>query len=176
MTAASSTGPTSGTAAGPGAAGWATAHSSPGGYDPRRLLLGDIDGDGLADLLYVEDRQVSLWINQSGNRWSETKVIRGTPPVTNATSLRLLDLPGSGIAGLLWSRAADGIAPEHALPRPHRWRQAVPAEPDGEQPRRRDRGGVPAVHPATICATSAAGKPAGRRRCRSRCTSWPGSR
>jgi RHS repeat-associated protein len=83
----------------------------PWGYDPGRLLLGDVDGDGVADLLYVDDRQVTLWINQSGNRWSDKKVICGTPPVTDVTSLRLLDLGGNGIAGLLWSRDADGIHP-----------------------------------------------------------------
>ncbi|MGJ0483197.1 MAG: hypothetical protein ACR65R_01515 [Methylomicrobium sp.] len=35
----------------------------PYGYDPRRILIGDIDGDGLADIVYVDDRKVLLWIN-----------------------------------------------------------------------------------------------------------------
>jgi hypothetical protein len=42
----------------------------PFGYDPKRILLGDVDGDGLADLVYVDDRKVVLWINQNGNGWS----------------------------------------------------------------------------------------------------------
>src|SRR5206468_2042743 len=33
------------------------------GYDPRRVLLGDVDGDGCADLVYVGSGQVTVWIN-----------------------------------------------------------------------------------------------------------------
>ena len=74
------------------------------GYDPRRLLVGDVDGDGLADLVYVENNRVLLWINQSGNGWSEQPiVIHGTPRVTDMDAVRLVDLLGSGISGVLWS-------------------------------------------------------------------------
>jgi RHS repeat-associated protein len=73
------------------------------GYDPKRLLLGDVDGDGAADLVYVENGQVTLWINRAGNGWSDPIVIRGTPRVTDIDSVRLVDLLGNGIAGLLWS-------------------------------------------------------------------------
>jgi hypothetical protein len=76
----------------------------PYGYDPRRILVGDVDGDGLADLVYVDDDKVTLWINQSGNRWSDPIVITGTPPVSSADDLRLADVLGSGIEGVLWSR------------------------------------------------------------------------
>ena len=40
-------------------------------FDPRRVLIGDVDGDGLADLVYVDDGRIRLWINRGGNRWSE---------------------------------------------------------------------------------------------------------
>lgn len=86
------------------------APSLPLGYDPNRVLLGDIDGDGLADVIYVDDKKVTLWINQSGNGWSEPKVIRGTPSVTNADGVRLADIFGTGVSGLLWSRDADGTS------------------------------------------------------------------
>ncbi|WP_210570625.1 SpvB/TcaC N-terminal domain-containing protein [Streptomyces sp. GESEQ-4] len=79
----------------------------PDGYDPRRVLLGDVDGDGAADLLYVDNGRVLLWGNQSGNGWSEAPVvIRGTPAVADIDGLELSDLYGTGMAGLLLSRAA----------------------------------------------------------------------
>ena len=84
----------------------------PYGYDPRRILVGDVDGDGLADIVYVEDRRVTLWINQSGNGWGDPMVIEGTPPVADMDAVRLVDLLGVGTAGVLWSANVT------ALPRP----------------------------------------------------------
>lgn len=82
----------------------------PYGYDPRRILVGDVDGDGLADIVYVEDTKITLWINQSGNRWSDPITIQGTPPVSDIDAVRLVDLLGSGISGVLWSRDANGLS------------------------------------------------------------------
>ncbi|MEV8376007.1 SpvB/TcaC N-terminal domain-containing protein [Kribbella sp. NPDC056861] len=87
----------------------------PSGYDPARVLVGDVDGDGLADLVYVDDDTVTLWINQSGNAWSDPITVRaragtpdrsyrGTPPLAGG-DLRLVDLLGSGTSGVLWSRS-----------------------------------------------------------------------
>ena len=76
----------------------------------RRVLVGDVDGDGLADLVYVDDTKVTLWINQSGNRWSDPITIGGTPPVTDVDAVRLVDVLGSGIGGVLWTRRADGMS------------------------------------------------------------------
>lgn len=91
-------------------------HNSPRfpyGYDPRRILIDDIDGDGLADLVYVDDRKVLLWINQGGNAWSDPIEITGTPPVSDLDAVRLVDLLGSGNRGLLWSADADGSNRPH---------------------------------------------------------------
>ncbi|AMC99899.1 SpvB/TcaC N-terminal domain-containing protein [Halomonas chromatireducens] len=76
----------------------------PHGYDPERILIGDVDGDGVADIVYVDDGKVLLYINQCGNRWSEATIITGTPGAD--ADVRLVDLLGSGISGLLWSRDA----------------------------------------------------------------------
>jgi hypothetical protein len=82
----------------------------PLGYDPRRILLADVDGDGLADLVYVDYARVLLWINQSGNAWSaQPIVIEGTPPVTDPANIRLIDLHGTGVSGLLWTADATGF-------------------------------------------------------------------
>ena len=75
----------------------------PEGYNPRRILLGDIDGDGRADLVYIDDTTVTVWINQSGNGWSDPVVVHGTPPVSDLDAVRLADLHGGGVAGVVWS-------------------------------------------------------------------------
>jgi RHS repeat-associated protein len=75
----------------------------PYGYDPQRILVGDVDGDGLADIVYVEDTKVTLWINQSGNGWSDPIEIDGTPPVSNTDAVRMADMLGTGIGGVLWT-------------------------------------------------------------------------
>jgi RHS repeat-associated protein len=78
----------------------------PDGFDPRRVLLGDVDGDGLADLVYVDRGRVLLWGNQTGNAWTaEPVTITGTPDLVDADSVQLSDLYANGMAGLLYSRA-----------------------------------------------------------------------
>lgn len=81
----------------------------PDGFDPRRVLLGDVDGDGADDLIYVEDGRVRIWLNQ-GEALGETIEVLGTPRVHDQSALRLVDLLGSGVPGLLWTRdaASDG--------------------------------------------------------------------
>ena len=82
----------------------------PYGYDPRRILVGDADGDGAVDLVYVDHGKVTLWINQSGGGWSDPIEIDGTPPVTDVDAVRLVDVLGNGIRGVLWSRDLSGSA------------------------------------------------------------------
>ncbi|MGH7491838.1 MAG: SpvB/TcaC N-terminal domain-containing protein [bacterium] len=84
------------------------------GYDPKRILLGDVDGDGLADLVYVDDNKVTLWINQSGNGWSDPIEIKGTPPVSDMDAVRLADMLGNGISGVLWS-SDFGLQPRASM-------------------------------------------------------------
>jgi RHS repeat-associated protein len=83
----------------------------PWGWNPAQLLLGDVDGDGAADLVYIDNEGVSLWVNRNGEGWGRPTVIDGTPPMTDVTSVQLIDLLGTGVAGVLWSRPFDGLRP-----------------------------------------------------------------
>jgi RHS repeat-associated protein len=77
-------------------------------YDPRRLLIGDLDGDLAADAAYVDDQAVWIWINRAGNGWSKPIVIHGTPPVAARDEVRIADPLGNGVGGVLWSSTASG--------------------------------------------------------------------
>jgi RHS repeat-associated protein len=76
---------------------------SPEEFDPRRVLFGDLDGDGLDDVAYVEPGRITLWINRGGDEWSAPIRIERTPNVVDADGVRLVDLLGTGQAGILWT-------------------------------------------------------------------------
>lgn len=84
-------------------------------YDPKRVLFGDVDGDGVADLLYVDHQRVLLWINRSGNSWSDPIEITGTPGVALGEEIRLVDLLGTGTAGVLWTRDPRGAGDDYGF-------------------------------------------------------------
>ena len=72
-------------------------------FDPERVFLTDVNGDGLADVVFAGYDEVTYWINQSGNGFSPPHVVRGTPPTGSLETLRLADMAGTGSAGLLWT-------------------------------------------------------------------------
>jgi RHS repeat-associated protein len=80
----------------------------PGQFDQSRVRLADIDGSGTADLIYLGAKGASIYFNQSGNRWSEPRRLRGFPPVDSVSSVATADLLGNGTACLVWSSALPG--------------------------------------------------------------------
>ena len=69
----------------------------------QRLILADVDGDGCADVVYLDADTVTYWMNHSGLSFGEPRVIDYVP--TPAISQpRLADMTGSGTAGLVWSQ------------------------------------------------------------------------
>ncbi|MEJ2418102.1 MAG: toxin TcdB middle/N-terminal domain-containing protein, partial [Exilibacterium sp.] len=79
------------------------------GFEISRLFLADINGDGVSDVVYVKHNQVQVWINQSGNALAYVGVVEHTP-LTDGTSLRIADMEGRGVAGLLWSYSPGQVA------------------------------------------------------------------
>jgi RHS repeat-associated protein len=75
----------------------------PDKFDQRRIRLADIDGSGVVDIIYLAAEEVRFYFNQSGNRWSDARVIKNFPPIDNVSSIQVADLFGNGTACLVWS-------------------------------------------------------------------------
>jgi len=81
-----------------------------GAFDPARLRLGDIDGSGTADILYLGDAETAYWINQSGNSFSEKIILNAVPAADQMVDVGLIDLLGNGTSCLVWSSSAPADA------------------------------------------------------------------
>jgi len=73
--------------------------------DYTRLLLADVDGDGAADLIQLTGETVRVWINQVGSGFAAPREIRAVP-TARMTAVRVVDMRGTGAAGLLWCMSA----------------------------------------------------------------------
>jgi len=79
------------------------------GGDDLRLYLGDADGDGLADVFYVAPGRLSIWSNLGGQAFGPEIDVAGAPdydPLT--TTVRIADLLGHGVRGIVYSGAIGG--------------------------------------------------------------------
>ncbi len=79
-------------------------------FDQRRIRLADIDGSGLVDILYLTGQGVQIYFNQSGNAWSERRLLTTFPRIDNLSSVSTVDLLGNGTACLVWSSPLPGEA------------------------------------------------------------------
>jgi RHS repeat-associated protein len=80
----------------------ATPPRLPFDVDPNRLFLVDFDGDGCADVIYVNDGVVRWWPNRWGGGFEPPREIAHLP--TGAMrDLRVADLLGTGTPGLCWT-------------------------------------------------------------------------
>ena len=80
--------------------------SIPGPHPERflieRCLLADLDGDGRADLLYLDERRVFIWMNRGAVSFARPVIIQNLP-VADIKSARAGDFLGHGTTGLLFS-------------------------------------------------------------------------
>lgn len=83
-------------------------------FDPRRVLLADLDGAGPQDLLYAGTTGTRVYANQSGNRWATPVELPGVPAHAVPAAV---DLLGTGTPCLVWSRNGPGDerSPAHYL-------------------------------------------------------------
>jgi RHS repeat-associated protein len=83
---------------------------NPDQFDQKRIRLADIDGSGTTDIIYLHRDGVRLYFNQSGNSWSEPRVLDVFPRVDQLVSIIPIDLLGNGTACLVWSSPMPGDA------------------------------------------------------------------
>ena len=83
----------------------------PGHFDQRRVRLADVDGSGTADLVYLHPDGTRLYLNQSGNGYSEPHAVpQGFPRLDSLAQVMVADLLGRGTACLVWSSPLPGDA------------------------------------------------------------------
>jgi RHS repeat-associated protein len=83
---------------------------SPDRFEPARIRLGDIDGSGVTDIIYLAAEGVRLYFNQSGNGWSEPAQVMEFPPENNLAAIEALDLMGNGTVCLVWTSSSPADA------------------------------------------------------------------
>ncbi|MCK1698165.1 SpvB/TcaC N-terminal domain-containing protein [Bradyrhizobium sp. 144] len=86
--------------------------ASPDQFDPARVRVLDVDGSGVADLVYLGRQGAAFWANHSGNGWSTRQPIpfRIAHNLAEVTSA---DFFGRGTGCLIWSSAASADAGSH---------------------------------------------------------------
>ena len=76
----------------------------PTGYREDRIVIADIDGDGCADVLYLDADRTLIWLNRAGAGFAPPIEIPVVPPPQSR--VLALDLFGDGRPGLAWSAPA----------------------------------------------------------------------
>ena len=83
----------------------------PGHFDQRRLRLGDVDGTGCADLIYLHPEGTRVYLNQSGNGYADPLALpQAFPRLDSVAHVTVTDLLGRGTACLAWSSPLPGDA------------------------------------------------------------------
>lgn len=72
-------------------------------FDPNRLRLADVDGSGVADLIYLSGSQTLVFLNRNGNSFTGPHTLPAIPRTAKAT-----DLFGTGTACLVWESEQPG--------------------------------------------------------------------
>ena len=72
-------------------------------FNQARVKLFDTDGSGTADIVYLASDGIRIYLNYSGNGWSDAHVLPQFAPANSETSVSVVDFLGRGTACLLWS-------------------------------------------------------------------------
>ncbi|MBW5407615.1 SpvB/TcaC N-terminal domain-containing protein [Morganella morganii] len=75
-------------------------------FDPANLYLADIDGNGSANIIYAHSDHLDIYINQSGNRFSEPVKLPLPEGIRydHTCELRFADIQGNGVDCMILTR------------------------------------------------------------------------
>lgn len=86
------------------------------GLQLDKLKLQDINGDGRADLVYVQPGKVKFWLQQyseQGLAWADTQAISAPNYSPQSTALMEGDLNGNGTQDFAWVSVSSDITPSY---------------------------------------------------------------
>lgn len=81
-------------------------------FKPSRLVLADLSGTGTNDLLYYSTDGIKIYLNLSGNAWSDPVSLGHLLPLNSTTELTITDLLGTGTPCLVWSSDLPAQSPQ----------------------------------------------------------------
>lgn len=80
-------------------------------FDASRIRLGDTDGSGTTDIIYLGVQKTTYHLNQSGNSLAEPVELELFPRMDNLENVSLTDIFGNGTACLVWSSPEEKAKP-----------------------------------------------------------------
>ncbi len=81
---------------------------APDAFSATRVRLVDIDGSGTNDIIYLGKRQISCWLNLSGNAFAAAPIVMDAfPELHNQADITVTDLMGTGTSCIVWSSTLD---------------------------------------------------------------------
>lgn len=86
------------------------------GINLEKIRLQDINGDGLADLAYIQPGQIRFWLQQFANNtstWSQPQALTAPNYVERATGIFDADLNGNGTGDFVWVSASGEVTPQY---------------------------------------------------------------
>ncbi len=72
-------------------------------FNQQYIKLGDVDGSGTTDIIYLGNGKPKIYFNMSGNSWSAPLEVQSFMPVDSASTVSMIDLLGKGTMCLVWS-------------------------------------------------------------------------
>lgn len=78
-------------------------------YSTNYLHLADLTGTGASDVIYLDGKSAKVWINFSGNSWSNPEIIP-MPDTILPNRFSTADLLGNGTSCIIWSSPLAGNA------------------------------------------------------------------